>query len=154
MQDRIKTLASFALGIAVLVAFIVAGATLIGGIPWVATKLYPIVVPAVRIAFIIDVLALPLALFRSVRGAVSAVLLVSSYIFGLSIWLYSALVAYILWGYWGLSIGLLMTGVGVVPIAFLASIFATQWLVLLEIVVGVVLTFGARIIAVLLASHS
>jgi type IV secretory pathway VirB2 component (pilin) len=42
--------------------------------------------------------------------------------------------------------------VGVVPVALLAAIFHAEWAVLLEVVVGIVLTFGTRFLGLWLTT--
>jgi hypothetical protein len=61
-------------------------------------------------------------------------------------------VAYLLWGYGGLIVGLVFAGIGVVPVAFLATIFNGYWHQLGELVFATVLTFGTRAFSLYLAS--
>jgi type IV secretory pathway VirB2 component (pilin) len=56
------------------------------------------------------------------------------------------------WGYGALAVGLIFAGVGVVPVALLAALFHAEWSVLLELVVGIVLTFGARFLGLWLTT--
>ena len=70
---------------------------------------------------------------------------IASYVFGATLWVRSLLVTYTLWGGIGLAIGLFMAGVGVVPLALLATLFNGLWSTLGELVLGLILTIGVRV---------
>jgi hypothetical protein len=99
-------------------------------------------------AIAFDVLALPFALSRRARRIVGIVIYISSYVFGLILWSFSVGMAWMIWGYTGLFIGLIAFGVGVVPVAFLAALVNAQWKVVVSILIGLVLTFGARLLGI------
>ena len=77
---------------------------------------------------------------------------VSSYLFGAALWLTGVAVVYDYWGFFGLILGLLMAGVGVVPLGMLAAALHGAWLEVVNFVVVVGLTFGTRFFALYLAS--
>jgi hypothetical protein len=68
----------------------------------------------------------------------------ASWVFGAELWAYSCLFVVYAWGYGALIVGLFFAGVGVVPVAILASLFHREWSVLLELIFSIVLTFGTR----------
>jgi hypothetical protein len=72
---------------------------------------------------------------------------ISSYVFGLELWLRSLLFTYILWGGFWVIVGLAFAGVGVLPMALLATGFAGYWDVFLWLCIGMVTTYGSRILA-------
>jgi len=120
-----QCLKAVCIGIATLIIFVVLfflGAALVEGMVTVSAVVYPWISRIAGTCLMLNLILLPLALFRKLRRLLSFMLLVSSYIFGLSIWLYSCLVSFILWGYAGLFAGLTGFGIGVVPIAFLATL--------------------------------
>ena len=49
------------------------------------------------------------------------------------------------WGTFAVVLGLLIAGIGVVPIAMLAALTHGEWMILLELVILTVLTFGCRV---------
>ena len=49
------------------------------------------------------------------------------------------------WGTFAVILGLLVAGIGVVPIAMLAALTHGEWMILLELVILTVLTFGCRV---------
>jgi hypothetical protein len=80
-------------------------------------------------------------------------ILITSYLFGLAVWLFSAVITFTFWGFWGaLFLGLILLGVGIVPMALLAVATHSQWNMAVVIVGGIVLTFGTRIIGLVLSS--
>jgi hypothetical protein len=117
----------------------------IRGIVWASEKLVPILSIASFIAFGICLFVLlPLSIFRKARGFAGVCFVWASLLFGAFLFTYSCLSVVDIWGYGGLTVGLLLGGVGVIPLSFIAALFHAEWGVLLNVVVGVVLTFGTR----------
>jgi hypothetical protein len=77
--------------------------------------------------------------------------MIASCVFGAALWLTGVAVVYNYWGMVGLFVGLAVAGVGVVPIGLLASALQGEWLEVASLVLGLVLTFGARVLAFYLA---
>ncbi len=112
----------------------------------IAVKVYTFTLPFYELALAVAVFVLlPLTIWRKTRGAAGAGLMVTSYIFGLTTWLLSAAVTFGSFGWFGLIIGLLVLGVGVVPLAIIGAIFKLDnGGLALVLFVMVVVTFGAR----------
>ena len=77
---------------------------------------------------------------------------IASYIFGISLWAWAFVYTLATWGWWAVVIGFLLMGVGVVPIAMLATFLHGEWSLFGQIVLGVALTFGSRAISIALAT--
>ena len=77
--------------------------------------------------------------------------MIASYVFGATLWMEGLLLTLAIWGVGAVVIGLFMAGVGVVPIAMLATLLKGMWAPLIELVVLTVMTFASRIGAVSLA---
>lgn len=69
----------------------------------------------------------PLGIFRLTRSFAGGALVFASYVFGLILWVYGAIATFLYWGWLGLIIGLVIVGVGVVPMGFLALALRFQW---------------------------
>ena len=112
----------------------------------IAVKAYTFTLPFYELALAVAIFVLlPLTIWRKTRGAVGAGLLITSYIFGLTTWLLSAAVTFGSFGWFGLIIGLLFLGLGVVPLAIIGAIFKLDnGGLALVLFVMVVVTFGAR----------
>jgi len=118
---------------------------LIRGGAWLSDRIWPWIVTGIQITFGVNVLiALPMLMFRAARKTAAWVLFVSSYVYGLGVWVQGFLVTYILWGWIALTIGLVFGVIGVVPMAALACVFNGQWKSLMEIFVLVALYYGTR----------
>lgn len=106
----------FAAGIAMVTAII------LGGV-WVSKHLLPwlTVISVVVFAIVIFVL-LPLAIPRATRGFSSISIFIASYVFGATLWMFGLLLTYLTWGVGAVIFGLFFFGVGVVPIAMLATL--------------------------------
>ena len=87
---------------------------------------------------------LPLAIFRATRIVSVYGLFISSYVFGIGVWLAAFPDLYQYWGLLGVVIGLLLYGVGVIPLAILAQVLHLQWQEAAVLIAGVVLAYGAR----------
>jgi hypothetical protein len=146
-QTTLKTIGSVALGIGGLIVMIaipavfLVGARLIGEIvlPWL------VVISLFVLAFCIVILG-PLAMLRPTRPWAGLGLSIASYIFGITGWFMGLIWTWILWGSWAVIIGLLVLGVGCVPIALLATLFKGMWPELGMLLLIVIATFGCRLL--------
>ena len=138
-------LAIAAVGIAIVTAFI------LGGV-WVSKHLLPwlTVISFIVFAIVIFVL-LPLAIPRATRGFSSVSILIASYVFGATLWMFGLLLTYFTWGVVAVIIGLVFFGVGVVPIALLATLLKGMWGPFFTLVLLAIATYGCRIGALSLA---
>lgn len=128
------------------------GAVFILGAGWASTVLLPWFSVLTWLAFgMVVLLILPLAIPQATRGFSSVALLIASYVFGATLWMQGLLLTLSIWGLGAVFIGLFLAGVGVVPIAMLATLFNGMWLALVELILLTVLTFGARAGAMSLA---
>jgi hypothetical protein len=147
-----KQVGSFMLVAVGILALILISMTILRGITWVSPIVYEYSVKAASICLLATIILIPLSLIRTIRGFTGTLIYAGSYIIGLSLWAFSAIVAYILWGYFGLFIGLFLMGIGVVPVAFLAALFKGEWSAMGNIIVGILLTYGTRIAGIYIAS--
>src|SRR5260370_38199541 len=94
---------------------------------------------------------LPMLLFRKPRPWAAAFLMYSSIFTGFVCWWYSFIVSYrVLGGFW-LGVGLLVGGIGIVPIAIIGTAIAGLWLLFWNVVLAIVLTFAPRVLASVIA---
>jgi hypothetical protein len=66
-------------------------------------------------------------LMRRSRASYPTFLFITSFLFGANLWIWSSLNLYQEWGRTALIVGVLMGGVGVVPLAFAALASHGQW---------------------------
>ena len=146
-MNKIKDFSSFLLGIAIIVAIAsIIGLVLKGGI-WIADTILPAIQLVSGFTFFLNLLVfLPLCFIKKTRGFSAVVMYISSYIFGLELWLRSLLFTYILWGGFWVTVGLLFAGAGVLPMALLATAFNGHWLVFFWLCVGIMTTYGSRML--------
>lgn len=138
-------LAIAAVGIAIFTAFI------LGGV-WVSKHLLPwLTVISLMVFAIVIFVLLPLAIPRATRGFSSISILIASYVFGATLWTFGLLLTYFTWGVVAVIIGLVFFGVGVVPIALLATLFKGMWGPFFTLVLLAIATYGCRIGAMSLA---
>jgi predicted small metal-binding protein len=148
---KLKDLSLGILGFAVMVGLLVLAFLLIRGAVWASDKALPWLVIGSEVLLAICVLVLlPMCIFRKTRSWAGIGFYIGSYLFGLTLWAFSCLICIAIWGYMALIIGLLFAGVGVLPVALIAAIFHGEWTVLLELLTGLVLTFGTRFAGMML----
>jgi len=152
VKSTLSSIGTSALGIVILLALLGFVAIFLVGAEWVGAKILPwlVLLCILAIAFNIVILG-PLALIPPTRPWAGIGFFVSSYIFGLTGWFMGFLLTLELWGVFAVVIGLFFLGIGVVPIAMLATLINGMWTELGLLVLAVVLTFGLRILGGFLA---
>lgn len=94
------------------------------GLAGFAVKVYSVMLPISWLGLLFVVLVLlPMALFKSTRGKAGVGLFTASWLFGITTWMLGAAVTFATYGIGGFILGLLLFGVGVVPIAIFAAFF-------------------------------
>ena len=146
MWERLKGGGAILFGIASFIALLLVIALLINGGVYLGERIYPWLVKISGITLVVVLfLLLPLALFRRTRNFSGWGLSIASWVFGATLWVWGLLLTYQLWGWIALIIGLFLLGVGVVPIAMLATLFNGMWSTLGELVLLTAITFGIRL---------
>lgn len=149
MWERIKGAGGFAFAIAALGGVVLLFALFIEGGVWLGEKIHPWLVTATGVVLgIVTFVFLPLLPIRKARAFSCVGLNFASAMFGFTLWVWGLLLTYRLWGAIAVVIGLVIFGVGVIPVAMIATLFKGMWLTLGELVLLSVLTFGTRFIAV------
>ncbi len=94
---------------------------------------------------VIILILLPLAIFKRTRRFSGTIIFYASYLFGLTTWFLGAAITLSTWGWLALIIGLLLAGVGVVPIGILASFITLKSASLgISIIVMGIVTYACR----------
>lgn len=89
-----------------------------------AMSVYTFLLPLSLIGLAIAALVLfPLAVWRKTRLTAGACLFVISYIFGATAWFLGAAVTFASFGWFGLILGLVFVGIGVVPLGIIGAFF-------------------------------
>jgi len=153
-MNFLKSIGGALLGITIFVASVVVLILFFKFGTTIAFNIAPFINTLAGILLIIDIAILLFAVIPKLRGVVGIIVYISSYVFGLSAWIYGLAVTLSLWGVVALIIGLLLGGVGVVPIGMLAAIFHGQWGIFFSLLITVLMTYGFRLIGKLLVSSS
>ncbi|MFH1881162.1 MAG: hypothetical protein ABIL62_00440 [Planctomycetota bacterium] len=90
------------------------------------------------------VILLPLSFFSMTRTWAGYGFYTASFVCGITGWSMGLLLSWELWGPIAVIIGLFIFGIGVVPIAMLATLFNGMWIELGFLVLAIILTFGFR----------
>jgi hypothetical protein len=154
-ESRFQTAKTIGTGLAFLFAILALPLLYIYGVVWFSQKALPWLSLACVIAFAICLLVLlPLSIFRKLRPWTGLGIFFASFLFGTMLFAFSCLVVLELWGVFGLVVGLILAGVGVLPVAFLAALFHGEWALLGYVVLGTVLTYGTRTLGIRLAEST
>ena len=145
-MNWLKEGGAYVLGIAVLLLLLAIPIFFIMGAVWVGNYVLPWLTLLAWIVLGIDIIFVsPLLLFKKTREAALVALHVSSYAFGLLLWFLGLLLCYYIWGFIAVFIGLALMGIGVVPVAMLATLFTGEFGMFGTLVFLTFLTFGVRI---------
>ena len=155
MGTTLKSIGIFLIGIGIFVGLIFLVMFFIKGGVWLSVTVLPWLYLVMWVVFALDILIiLPLGIFKKTKGASAIGLVVSSYVYGLTLWFWALLLTYVIWGAVAVFIGLFIAGVGVVPIAMLATGINGQWAITGQIILLLVLTFGSRKLGYYLAERA
>lgn len=101
----------------------------------IMTNIYPALNVFNHYVFLICVfILLPLSFFRPFKKFSAIGLMISSFVFGTTVRIYSFLITYSYWGSWGIFIGLFLKVNGFVFTGFLASLINLDWLAAFNII--------------------
>lgn len=146
-RETAKNVGYVILGLAFLGLLLLLAMGFIYGAVWVSAKLYPIAAGLSVIGLVILVLTLlPSTIFRGSRRFCGNGIVLVSYIWGISLWMYSILVLYQLLGPLGMFLGFAFLGFGSVPLACVALLFHGEWGTIGELILSVLLIFLIRIL--------
>jgi hypothetical protein len=147
MREFLKSIGGFIIGIAVFLGIIFLAVFFIKGGVWLGTKVLPWLSTIMWFVLALDILIiLPLGIFKKTKGFSAIGLIVSSYVYGFTLWFWAFLLTYEIWGAVAVFIGLFIAGVGVVPIAILATAIKGEWAITGQILLLLVFTFGSRML--------
>ncbi len=145
VKDAAATIGGLFVSVAVLGVLALLGTVFIFGSAWVSARLLPWFSVLTWITFALAVFVfLPLAIPKATRSFSSVALLITSYVFGITLWMEGLLLTIFIWGFGAAFIGLFLLGVGVVPVAMLATLLNGVWGPLIELVLLTILTFACR----------
>jgi len=152
-ESRLRSVGSFGLGLVIVAGIFLVLALFMHGMVWASEKLYPWLLDASEFALAVCIFfLLPLCGFKKTRPWAGNGFYIASFLFGAMLFTFSCLIAYNIWGYTGLMIGLVFAGVGVVPVAFLATLLNGEWMMLVSIVLGLIMTYGSRLLGLWLSA--
>lgn len=110
----------------------------------------PIIYQLAGTLTLLNILLLLVVIIPKARGVAGYIILVSSLVYGLWAWIFGLIVTLSIWGWIGVIIGVLMGGVGVVPLALLASIVDGKWDLFWPLIINIGVYFAALTIGTLL----
>ena len=153
--DRIKGVGFGVGGLVGMLVLMAVPVVFIYGMTWVSMKVFPWLTPAFFLTLTVCVFLLgPMSFIAKTRWLAAVGFLWCSYVFGTILWIWALLLTFELWGMIAVVIGLLIVGIGIVPVALLASLFRGEWAGLGNLVIMILATFGFRILAIWLASKA
>lgn len=155
MKNIFKSIGSFIIGIGILIGIFFLAMFFIKGGLWLGLTILPWLSIIMWFILAIDLLViLPLGLFKKTKGASAISLVISSYFYGVTLWFWTLLLTYLIWGGIAVFIGLFIAGIGVVPIAILATAIKGEWAITGQIVFLLALTYGSRLLGFYFADEA
>jgi hypothetical protein len=155
LKDAAKTFAGFLIWIVLMIVIGAIGGILLAGTLWLVSIIEPI---AMALAVTGIVLLIPFllvsAVFRRTRRLCGHGTVAVSYLWGAALWMWAMLVLYHLWGSFGLVVGLVLLGIGSVPMACTAMLFHGEFAALAATILALLFTFGVRSLGVWIAAKA
>lgn len=152
---RVRDASSVILGFVVLVGIMAIGIGLLTGVAEFSVWIMKWTFPAFMITLLVSlVLLTPLSIIPPTRGFSAVGFMVASFAFGSILWLWGMAYTYSVWGLFVMTIGLVLLGVGVVPVAMFAALVHGDWGNLGIFVATAVVTIGCRGLANWLAEKA
>lgn len=153
--QNLSQIGNYLLGLLILVAIIIVPIIFFQGTLWASEHLLEPLINLGWIVFAINIIIfLPVSIVKKWRAFSGISIFISSYLFGAILYFSGFIISYSIWGVTALVIGLFLLGVGVVPIALLATLVHGLWIPFFIMVALCVLTYGSRMIGITLAASS
>lgn len=146
VRETLKSIGGCLMGAAFFAIPILLLVAIFKSIGWIAEVLLPISGWVTLIALLLVPIFLFAAIPRVTRGWAGLGIMLSSYAVGISLWLWSLVIAYAMAGVFWIIVGLFFAGIGVVAVAGIAAALHGEWLIFIQIVVGVVIVYGLRVL--------
>jgi hypothetical protein len=151
MKDFLKSLGGLILCAVYLIALLTLTVLVLRGSVWVSDKALPVVNLIGKVSFFLLIAVfLPLSFFQKCRGWCGLAFIYWSYFCGLSLWMFSLLVTLNLWGKMAVIGGLILAGVGILPVALLACMFKSEWSIFVQLLCQLALLFACRVYGIYL----
>ena len=141
-------------GVALLGGIVALGFALLMGMTAFSIWVLEWTFPAFLIALAVTALLVPTALIPASQGFAAVGFMIASMALGAIVWLWGLSYTYEAWGFLGVVIGLVILGVGVVPIAMLAALFHGDWGNLGLFAAAMTATYGVRSLSLWLADKA
>lgn len=155
MINGLKNVGGFVIGAGFLLLLLLISVWMIQGAVWVGEHVLQWLINLTWIAFGINLfILLPLSFFRKTGMFGGIGMFISSYIFGLTLWFTGLLITYFTWGFLGVFIGLALGGVGLIPVAILATLLEGELFVLFILILLSVLAFGLKMLGIYMANRA
>lgn len=149
MWEKVKEAGWLVLGLVMMVVIMAIFAIFLNGTIYIGEKILPFLQDVLGWASaLFFLILLPLSFIRKTHKSAGTATFYFSYLSGFTLWFYAALATYYLWGFFGLIVGLFLAGIGVLPIAIIASLFGGEWTILWNLFYLAALTYGSRILSI------
>ena len=146
-EESVEIIGSILAVLALIALFWTVVGGFLYGMVWLSAQVFWLVQLLSSIGtFLLIFSLIPSLIFPSSRELCGKGIIIVTYLWGLSLWMFSTLAVYEIWGLWGLFFGLFLFGVGTVPIAFLAFLVNGAWPVSILILVGAIVIYGVRML--------
>ena len=155
IAGKVKDIGTGILGLLAMVAILVIGIGLLVGAASFSIGVLKWAPTAFEITVAVSLFVLgPLALIPPTRDLSALGYMIASFAFGAIMWIWGMAFTYTVWGLFVVIVGLVIFGVGVVPVAMLAALVHADWGDLIGFAIMAVLTYGCRMLAIWLGQKA
>lgn len=154
MREKIKNVGWGIIGFSVLVLIFLVATFILDGVSNVIENYNALISTVNNWVTGFVVILLILSVFPKLREYTGAGIVISTFIWGATLWFFSLFVTYQLWGILGVIVGIVFLGIGVFATAFLALIFDGQASGAFLILLSLVMIYAVRMLGVWITSKA
>jgi hypothetical protein len=154
MGNFVRDIGSIVFRLVAFLAFLSLPVIFFIGLEKASTYILPWVISLAWICVgVVIFILLPLSLFKKLRVYTGIVIYITSFVFGLLLFLFSLLTTWSLWGGFWAFVGVVGFGGLIVPFALLATLFNGLWLGVGVIAALLAITWGSRFAGLAIAMN-
>ncbi len=144
MNERLQTTGWVLAGFFFIAVLVGISLAFLYGLVWITSKLYPIIQALASLGTVLLIfMLLPSAIFRGSRNFCGNGIVLVSYVWGLSLWMWALLLLYELWGLGGLFLGFILLPAAV-PLVCVALLLGGEFSTTGLIILSVIMIFAVR----------
>lgn len=145
LNQRFESFGAALIGLAIFIGFIFIIGLFISGGAWLADKLLPGFICISTVLIVLSfIVFIPAGFFKKFEKFSGNSTILSSFFLALTLWLWCLVLTFKTFGWIGVLIGVILLGIGVIPVGFIAAVISGQFTVLAYVLLLCIFAFVLR----------